>query len=90
MGLRDAFVRMLSTRPDEPVDEDEPVELMTVPLFDGPLVVAELDDAGISASAVDAFSVVTQVASDARIMVRRGDIEAAQAALSGRSSPEIE
>lgn len=60
------------------------VELVTVPLFDGPLVVAKLRDNGIDATAIEAFSVVTWIASDVRIMVRRSDVGAAREVIAER------
>lgn len=72
------------------VDEDELVELVLVPLFDGQLVVAELRNSAIEATAIESFNLVTNNASDARIMVRRGDLEAAHAVIAERFSHEIE
>ena len=90
MGVRDAFVGILSMGSAGPVNEDQPVELVVVPLFDGQLVVAELRNSGIEATAIESFDLVTKNASDARIMVRRGDLEAAHAVIADRFSHEIE
>jgi len=90
MGLRDAFVRILSMGSAGPVNDDEPVELVVVPLFDGQLVVAELRNSGIEATAIESFNLVTKNASDARIMVRRGDLGAAHAVIADRFSHEID
>ncbi len=65
---------------------DELCELVTVPSFEGPLLVADLEQHGIRAIGQEAFNVATRVASDARILVRRADLEAAQAVLVARSS----
>lgn len=90
MGVRDALVRILSKGSAGPIDEDEPVELVLVPFFDGQLVVAELRNSGIAATAIESFNLVTRTASDARIMVRRGDLVAAHAVIADRFSHEIE
>jgi hypothetical protein len=90
VGLWDAIVRNLSSGSERSVNNDEQVELMTVPLFDGPLVVAELRNSGIDAQAIDSFNIVTEIASNARILVRRGDLDAARAVVADRFSHEIE
>ena len=72
------------------VEEDEPVELVVVPLLDGQLVVAELRNSGIEATAIESFNLVTSNTSDSRVMVRRGDLEAAHAVIAERFSHEIE
>lgn len=72
------------------VNEDEPVELVVVPLFDGQLVVAELRNSGIEAMAIESFNLVTKNASDAQIMVRRGDLGAAHAVIADRFSQRID
>lgn len=89
MGLRDAFVRLLSRGTAEPLDEDEPVELTRVVQTDGQLVVAELRNHGIRATTADDFNPITTVSFHVRIMVRRGDVDAATAVLADRFSHEI-
>lgn len=78
------FARVLTWGSVVPVNGGEMVELVTVPLFDGPLVVAKLRDNGIDATAIEAFSVVTWIASDVRIMVRRSDVGAAREVIAER------
>ncbi len=90
MGLRAAFVRMLSREAEDPVDPDELVELVTVPHFEGQLVVAEMRVNGIDAIATDELNMVTRTATDARISVRRADLDAARSVLQDRFSHEVE
>ena len=90
MGLRAAFVRMLSRGAEDPVDPDELVELVTVPHFEGQLVVAEMRVNGIDAIATDELNMVTRTATDSRISVRRADLDAAHAVLQDRFSHEVE
>jgi hypothetical protein len=89
VGLWDAIVRTLSGS-ERSINEDEQVELVTVPLFEGPIVVSELQASGIEAYAIDSMNVLTKLASNARIMVRRGDVEVARAVLADRFSHENE
>jgi len=89
MGLRDAFVRLLSRGSDVQLNPNEPVELTTVPHHEGPLIVAELRNGGVAADAVDSYNLVTRTLTDARIMVRRGDFDAAERVLAERFSHEI-
>lgn len=70
-------------RSERPVDPDEVVALLTVPLFEAPLVVARLADEGIDASFVPAFNVVTRTQTDADVLVRRRDATTATTVLDG-------
>lgn len=90
MGLRDAFVRILSKGSPVELNEDEPVELLLVPLAEGQLVAAELRNHGIDAHAVNSTHPLTRTVSDVRIMVRRRDVDAANAIIADRFSHEIE
>jgi hypothetical protein len=72
------------------VNDDELIELMTVPGFEGPMKVADLQDHGIEATAVDSFNVVTGIASNARIFVRRRDLASAQAVVAPLSVDNTE
>ena len=78
MGLRATFWRILSKGSAPERDRAELCDLITVPLFDGPLLIADLKDHGIAATMIESFNVVTEVASDARILVRRADVPAAR------------
>jgi hypothetical protein len=78
--IRAALRRLLSGREPER-DPDEFVELVVVPLSKGPLVVSALQAAGIAARGDEAFSVVTDVRSDFRILVPRSQVEDANAIL---------
>lgn len=89
VGLRDAFVRLLSRGTAEPLDQDEPVELTRVAQTDGQLVVAELRNHGIHATTADDFNPISTVSFHVWIMVRRGDLDAAHAILADRFSHEI-
>ena len=77
MGLRAAFLRLLSRGEPPDLDADELVEVALVPLYDGPLLIARLDEAGVEASGIESFDVVTNVRNRMRIMVRRRDAETA-------------
>jgi hypothetical protein len=91
VGLRAALLRVLSNGPPrQPVNEDALVELITVPLFEGPLLVAHLRSNGIDAKAVDSFNVVTKIASDSQIFVRRGDLDSARVVVASLSWDESE
>jgi hypothetical protein len=81
---------MLSQDSARAVNDDELIELMTVPGFEGPMMVANLRDHGIEATAVDSYNVVTGIASNARVFVRRRDLASAQAVVAPRSLDEIE
>jgi hypothetical protein len=78
MGLRETFVRMLSRGSAPERDPATLRELVTVPSFQGPLLVARLADHGIEATAEDSFNLIGAL-SEVRILVRHADFEAAQA-----------
>ena len=78
-------VRLILSKGSAPErDRAELCDLITVPLFDGPLLIADLKDHGITATMIESFNVVTEVASDARILVRRADVPAALAVVASR------
>lgn len=79
-------MRILSKGAAGPVDDGEFIELVTVPLHESQLVIAELRKNGIDATALDSFNVVTSIASDGRILVRRRDLVAAQSIVVDRFS----
>jgi hypothetical protein len=79
MGLRRWFFELLDRGEAPEVDTDAQVEVATVPLFDGPRLVAELQAHGIDAVGIESFSVVTDTRSLMRITVRHADLAAARA-----------
>ncbi len=79
MGFQRWFFDLLDRGPAPEVDPDAQVEVATVPLFDGPRLVCELEAQGIRASGVESFSIVTDTRSLMRITVRRDDVVAARA-----------
>ncbi len=81
MALRGMLRRMLERGDAPEVDPDGKVELVTVNAFEGPMIVEVLDQAGIEATATDAFDLVTQSLTRTRIDVARSDLEAAQQVL---------
>ena len=70
MTIREAFGRLLS-RGAVPENPDELVEIAIVPLAVGPMSVETLRDAGFHASGAPTFNIVTDVASDYRVLVPR-------------------
>jgi hypothetical protein len=83
VGLRAAFVRLLSRGEPPDRDPDELVEVALVPLHEGPLLIARLDEAGVAASGIESYDVATSVRNRMRIMVRRRDVETASRLLEG-------
>lgn len=81
MGIGGRFWKLLSRGEADAVDPDELVELVTVPQFQAPMTLAELEANGVQASVEDAFDLPTRTLSASRIMVRRADFAAAQEAL---------
>lgn len=77
MGFRRWFFDLLDRGPAPEVDPEAQVELATVPLFDGPRLVAELEAHGIHAVGIEAFSIVTDTRSLMKVMVRQADLAAA-------------
>jgi len=53
------------------------VDLATVPLAAGPMLVTLLEDAGITVTAIESYNIVTSTRSHLRIMVRRDEFAAA-------------
>lgn len=82
MGLRAGFWNLLARGGDEPA-ADELVELVTVPHFEAPLMVADLEAHGIDATIEDAFDLVTNSLTRARVLVRRSDLAAAHDVITG-------
>jgi hypothetical protein len=76
MTVRDAVYRWLS-RGGGVADPDEPIELAVVPLATGPMTVRSLSALGFHATGAPTFSIVTNVASDYRILVPRKEVVAA-------------
>jgi hypothetical protein len=79
MGVRRWLFDLLDRGEAPQVDPDAQVELATVPLSDGPRLVAELEAHGIDAVGIEAFSIVTDTRSLMRITVRHADLAAARA-----------
>jgi len=81
MSIRDSINRLLGGDDDAPEDQDALIEIAVVPLGAGPMTVSMLCDAGFDASGAPTFNVVTDVASDFRILVPRRQAAAATARL---------
>jgi hypothetical protein len=79
MGFRRWFFGLLDRGQAPEVDSEAQVEVATVPLFDGPRLMAELEVHGIHAVGVESFNVVTDTRSLMRITVRHADLAAARA-----------
>ena len=77
VGVRRWFVDLLSRGETPEEDPAELVDLATVPLAVGPLLVARLKDEGITAAGIEAFNLVSDTRSHMRIMVRRDQFEMA-------------
>lgn len=86
MGLRAAFWRLMAKGSPPRHNEFEQRDLITTSLFEAPLLIAELADHGIDAVLIESFNVVTKTRSDARVLVRHGDLEAARGVLASRST----
>lgn len=82
MTIRDAVIRLLS-RGSVPENPDELVEIAIVPLAVGPMTLETLCAAGFHASGAPTFNIVTDVASDYRIVVPRDEASAAAKSLEG-------
>jgi hypothetical protein len=78
VGFRRWLTELLDRGPVPDVDPEAQVEVATVPLFDGPRLVAELAAGGIDAVAIESFDVVTSTRSLMRITVRQADLSAAR------------
>jgi hypothetical protein len=81
MGVRERLLSILNKRPAPETDPDELIEIMAVPLYEGPLLVAALEKEGIASCAIEAFNVVTKTLSHVRISVASRDAVAALAIL---------
>jgi hypothetical protein len=77
VGARRWFVSLLSRGEAPEEDPSELVDLATVPLSVGPLLVARLEDQGITVAPIEAFNLATETRSHMRIMVRRDQFAAA-------------
>lgn len=80
MGIRPRRWTLLASGSSPTPDRSTPVEIAEVPLADGPMLVSALQAAGFEAVGVESFDLVTKVRSRMRILVRRADAAAAQAA----------
>lgn len=76
MTVRDVMNRWLG-RNGVSEDSDQLVEIAIVPLATGPMSVESLCAAGFHASGSPTFNIVTDVASDFRILVPRDEVVAA-------------
>jgi hypothetical protein len=63
------------------LDPDAIVEVAEVRIFEGPMLIATLAEAGIEASGVESFDIATKARSRMRIFVRRADQEKARRVL---------
>ena len=81
MGLGRRLLRVLGAEEDTPADPDALVDAVVVPLPEGPVLVAGLQDRGIHAVGLESFNVITDTRSQMRVMVRRADLAAATEAL---------
>lgn len=79
MGLKAAVVRLLSRGSSPEPDGDDLVEVVTVPQFEAPLLLADLEAHEIPATAMESFNLVTRTLTDQRILVPRRHLEAAHA-----------
>lgn len=80
MGIRDAVRRLLERGVDN-ADPNEHVELIVLPISKGPMALSALQAAGIDAVGDDAYSVITDLATNFRILVPRGQVAQANAIL---------
>jgi len=80
MTVRDAMNRWLS-RGNSVEDPEEPVEIAIIPLAMGPMTVESLCAEGFHATGAPTFNIVTDVASDYRIVVPRNEAAAAMQCL---------
>ncbi|MEO7555985.1 MAG: hypothetical protein ABIV94_05200 [Acidimicrobiales bacterium] len=71
MGFRRWFLQLLARGEVAALDPAEMVDLETVPLARGPVLVAGLEQEGINVSAIESFNVATTTRSNMRLMVRR-------------------
>jgi hypothetical protein len=78
IGLRRWLYRMLARGEVADSDPNELVEVITVPLARGPMLVAALTQQRIQAVGIESFDVATDTRSRMRIMVRRSDLAVAE------------
>ena len=77
MTIRDSINRLLGGDDATPENPDELIEIAVVPIGAGPMKVSMRCDAGFEASGAPTFNLVTDVASDFRILVPRREAAAA-------------
>jgi hypothetical protein len=80
MTFRETVMRLLDRGP-EVGSPDDLVELVRVPIHLGPMTVASLQAQGFHAVGRDAMNLVTRSLTDCVIVVKRGELEPASAAL---------
>jgi hypothetical protein len=71
MTVREAVYRWLGRGSSAAEDPEETVEIAIIPLTVGPMTVESLCARGFHASGAPTFNIVTDVASDYRILVPR-------------------
>jgi hypothetical protein len=76
MTIRETINRLLSGG-DRTENPEELTEIAVVPIGTGPMTVAALREAGFDATGAPTFNIVTDVASDYRILVPRREAAAA-------------
>ncbi|MEY2553176.1 MAG: hypothetical protein QOC57_1036 [Ilumatobacteraceae bacterium] len=76
MSIRDWVYKLLS-RGQATADPAEPVEVALVPIASGPMTVATLRSEGFDATGSETFNIASNVLSDYRILVPRGEAERA-------------
>jgi len=77
VGIRRWFFDLLSRGEAPEEDPAELVDLATVPLAVGPLLVARLEEEGITVAPIEAFNLARDTRSHMRLMVRRDQFAAA-------------
>ena len=80
MGLRDAFFRLLSRGEADPPDPDAWCELITVREHEAPLLLQRLEVLDIEARQQESLDVASRTLSKVTVLVRRSDLQSAQAA----------
>ena len=73
MGVRERLWRWLARGDAGEVDPEVEVEIADVMLHEGPMLVAALERAGITARGVETWSLVSEVTDRMRILVRAAD-----------------
>lgn len=77
MGVRSWLYRLLERGEAPELDVNEVIEVANVPLSQGLLLLAAMEDAGIESTGIESFDVVTDARTRFRVMVRRADAVAA-------------